>query len=127
MPGEAALFEKLCAALLSHFELDCMAQHVCLHGSTPPAAQQPTPLVERRTWTLISSVSTCWSLGYVNGATPSTSLPAGAEVVSSVAPPLSTLTPGTCMTAGPAYSIPSAATAAACMAICVADTNCAAW
>ena len=73
---------------------------------------------------LINGVSTCWSLGYVTGAASSSSLPAGAEVISSVVP---NLTPGTCLSGGPAYSIPSASTAAACSAICVADINCAGW
>ena len=76
---------------------------------------------------LINGVSTCWSLGYVNDATPSSSLPAGAEVVSSVAPSLSTLVPGTALTGGSPYSTPEAATAAACIAKCSADTGCAGW
>ena len=55
-----------------------------------------------------------------------TSLPA-ALIVSSLAPPLSTLAPGTALTGGSPYSTPSAATAAACLTTCKADTNCSGW
>ena len=80
------------------------------------------------TWTLVIGraspvpVSTCYSLGFITGATPSTSLPTGLVISSSV----STLTPGTALTGGsPPYSTPNGRTAMLCLAACVADTNCA--